>query len=81
MRSRPVGFIECSTAAFFAVLASSSFIHAQSNPQQAAPKSATASAPAPKRDLTGVWQLQGGQTLARHRSSVTGSDCGKAEGE
>ena len=60
MRSRPVGFIECSTAAFFAVLASSSFIHAQSNPQQAAPKSATASAPAPKRDLTGVWQLQGG---------------------
>jgi hypothetical protein len=31
--------------------------HAQVAPQQAASKSA--SAPAPKRDLTGVWQLQG----------------------
>lgn len=60
MRNRPWASIACSMAALTAALAMSAVLHAQTNPLQAAPKSATASAPAPKRDLSGVWQLQGG---------------------
>ena len=43
--------------ALTAALSFSTVAHEQSAPQQASSKSA--SSPAPKRDLTGVWQLQG----------------------
>lgn len=47
-------------AGVFAVLAMAACSFAQSQAAQAVSKSSVATAPAPKRDLTGVWQLQGG---------------------
>jgi hypothetical protein len=47
-------------AGVFAVLALAACSFAQSQAAQAVSKSSVATAPAPKRDLTGVWQLQGG---------------------
>ena len=58
VRSRRIqlvaGIIAVSTALTFSTVA-----RAQSATQQSASKSAASPAPAPKRDLTGVWQLQG----------------------
>ena len=58
LRSRPNHLLTYLLASFAAALAFSNVARAQAAPQQAASKSA--SSPAPKHDLTGVWQYQGG---------------------
>jgi len=58
LRSRPNHLLTYLLASFVAALAFSNVARAQAAPQQAASKSA--SSPAPKHDLTGVWQYQGG---------------------
>ena len=58
MRSRPRYLLRTLTASLLAALVFSTAARAQSTPQQPASKSA--SAPAPKHDLSGVWQYQGG---------------------
>src|SRR4029077_14246018 len=57
VRSRPHRLLTYLLTAVVAALTFSIFARAQAVPQQAASKSATS--PAPKRDLTGVWQYQG----------------------
>jgi len=57
VRSRPMNLLVAHMAALTAALALSTFAGVQAAPQQAASKSAPS--PAPKRDLTGVWQYQG----------------------
>src|SRR5580704_15902326 len=57
VRSRPHHPLRFLLAILVAPLAFSSLAQAQSTPQQSGAKSAPA--PAPKRDLSGVWQYQG----------------------
>jgi hypothetical protein len=57
MQNRRMSLLNCFVAASAAVLACSSVASAQAAPQQAPAKSS--SAPAPKRNLSGVWQVQG----------------------
>ena len=57
MRSRPQYLLTYLLTAVMAALAFSTIACAQTAPQQAASKSA--SSPAPKHDLSGVWQYQG----------------------
>jgi hypothetical protein len=54
-RKRRLNLLMCAIAAPLAALVASSLVAAQAAPQQSLSKSA----PAPKRDLNGVWQLQG----------------------
>jgi len=58
LQSRPNHLLTYLLASFAAALAFSNVARAQAAPQQVASKSA--SSPAPKHDLTGVWQYQGG---------------------
>lgn len=57
MQSRPNHLLTYLLATAVAPLAFSTVARAQTAPSQASPKSA--SSPAPKRDLSGVWQYQG----------------------
>ena len=57
MRSRPHPLLTYLLASAVAALTFSTIARAQAAPQQTASKSA--SSPAPKRDLSGVWQYQG----------------------
>jgi len=57
MRSRPQHLLAYGIAAFSAAMVLATAAGVQAGPRQAAPKAPAA--PAPKRDLTGVWQLQG----------------------
>lgn len=62
MRNRPLHLLTVGIAGFAAAMALSSAARAQQTPQPSASKAASSKAPvapAPKRDLTGVWQLQG----------------------
>jgi hypothetical protein len=59
VRSRRIQFVAGAIIAVSTALTFSTVARAQSAPQPSASKSSSSSAPIPKRDLTGVWQLQG----------------------